>query len=121
MGRLSDAYFADDLFSAPLARNSDPVTSHEAAADATLNAGTNRALVLTIHANKPAGLTDYELADLAHLQQNSAGKRRGELRDAGLIEQTEIRRPAPSGSMAIVWRITPAGRDYFRRYAEAPQ
>jgi len=43
-------------------------------------------------------------------QQTSAGKRRGELRDAGYIEDGLMRRPAPSGSMAIVWCITAKGR-----------
>lgn len=114
MGRVAEAYLPD-LFSAPLARKGDPATSHQAAADAARNAGNNRAAVLRAHARNAAGLTDYELADLTGLQQNSAGKRRGELRDAGLIEQTDQRRPAPSGSLAIVWRITPAGLEHLQR------
>jgi predicted transcriptional regulator len=115
MGKLSDAFFADDLFSEPLARNTDPVTSHQAAADTARHVRADRRHVLEIHADHPAGLTDFELAAICDRQQTSVGKRRGELRDAGLIEQTESRRAAPSGSLAIVWRITPAGRELLRR------
>jgi hypothetical protein len=57
----------------------------------------------------PDGLTDFELADIMGRQQTSAGKRRGELRDIGLVSDTGYRRPAPSGSMAIVWAITRQG------------
>jgi predicted transcriptional regulator len=115
MGKLSDAFFADDLFGEPLARNTDPITSHQAAADTARHVRADRRHVLEIHARHPAGLTDFELAAICDRQQTSVGKRRGELRDAGLIEQTESRRAAPSGSSAIVWRITPAGRELLRR------
>lgn len=87
----------------PTTRHTDPATSHAAAADAAVNAGTNRARCLAVLRRYPAGLTDYELADLTGLQQNSAGKRRGELRDAGLVADTGNRRPGPSGSSCIVW------------------
>ena len=119
MGKVSDAYFADDLFGEPLARNSDPVTSHQAAADAAWHVRADRRHVLEIHADHPGGLTDFELAAICDRQQTSVGKRRGELRDAGLIEQTEWRRAAPSGSMAIVWRITQAGLNLLRRLRAA--
>jgi len=93
------------LFVRPVARASDPSTSWQAARDAAANAGNNRARVLRALLDVwPQGLTDYELAALVGLQQNSAGKRRGELRDAGFVEDTGERRPAPSGSLAIVWR-----------------
>jgi hypothetical protein len=98
-----------DLFGEPLARNTDPATSHEAAARMEPLARFDRRLVLIAHASKPAGLTDFELAALMQRQQTSVGKRRGELRDVGYIEATDIRRRSPSGSTAIVWRITEAG------------
>ena len=65
--------------------------------------------VLLAHAANPDGLTDFELASLVRGQQNSAGKRRGELMAQGYILRTEGRRPAPSGSTAIVWKITETG------------
>ena len=95
-----------DLLAPPRARRTDPDTSHRAAADATLNAGTHRAKALGLLRAAPDGLTDFELAAMLGLQQTSIGKRRGELRDAGLVEDSGKRRPAPSGSAAIVWKAT---------------
>jgi len=86
-------------------RVTDPDTSHEAALDYdeitrdTDRARAHRALI----AAGDRGLTDYELADLIGRQQNSAGKRRGELRDRGYVEDSGRRRPAPSKAQAIVW------------------
>lgn len=98
----------DDLFEWS-ARRTDPDTSHTAAGAHPLMRAHDRRMTLRAHAQHPEGLTDFELGKLIGRQQTSAGKRRGELRDAGLIETTDARRPAPSGSPAIVWRITPAG------------
>lgn len=92
------------------ARQTDPDTSHTAAEAHPVLRAHDRRMTLMAHAKHPNGLTDFELGDLIDRQQTSAGKRRGELRDAGLIEATDTRRPAPSGSPAIVWRITPAGK-----------
>jgi len=99
-----------DLFTHPqrMARRTDPATSHAAAADAQTNANTHRARVLA--ALREAGwngLTDFELGDRLGLQQTSAGKRRGELRDAGLVVDSGRKRRAPSGSAAIVWIAVP--------------
>lgn len=58
--------------------------------------------------------TDFELADVTGTAQTSIGKRRGELVKAGLVEATSERRPSPSGSPAVVWRLTGAGRDFYR-------
>ena len=92
-----------DLWS--MARSTDPDTSWAAAADALVNADTDRARVLEMHRAHPEGLTDFELAELMGRQQTSVGKRRGELRDRGLIEHAGFKRAAPSGSMSIVWRV----------------
>ena len=94
----------------PTARASDPATSHAAAATASLRAATDRALVLRIHQQYTSGLTDFELADLAGRQQTSLGVRRGDLRKAGLIRDSGLKRPAPSGTPATVWVITDEGR-----------
>jgi hypothetical protein len=100
-----------DLFDIdqPGARNSDPWTSHEAASLYKDGRITDRVRVLLAHSVSPLGLTDFQLADIVHRQQTSAGKRRLELMDKGLIEQTDQYRLAPSGSRSIVWRITTAG------------
>lgn len=95
----------------PVARVSAPDTAHEAAAIATLSAGTLRTecLLALVDAGQK-GLTDFELGERVHHQQTSAGKRRLELQRGGLVEATEDRRPAPSGAMSAVWRATGAGR-----------
>lgn len=111
----------DDLFShrPPAARNTDPQTSHQASArNPGGRAGDCRAVLLA-HSKHPDGLTDFELAGVVHRQQTSAGKRRGELRDLGLIASTDVRRPAPSGSPAIVWKITDSGLKEAAKMEEA--
>ena len=95
----------------PLARRSDPDTSHAAAKDAGLKASHGRQLVLRHLADSP--LTDFELAARTGWQQTSIGKRRGECMAAGLVGATVLKRLTPSGSLARVWEITAAGREYL--------
>ena len=108
MSRIAET-LSPDLFSGPGARRSDPDTSHLAADRYPKLRSTDRREALFVHARNRDGLTDFELGDLIGRQQTSAGKRRGELRDMGLIAATEERRPAPSGSPTIVWKITLEG------------
>ena len=93
----------------PGARNTDPDTSHMADAETSKAADQN--LVLLTHADHPDGLTDFELGAIHGRQQTSLGKRRHDLEhaDVPLIEFAGLKRPAPSGSLARVWRITAAG------------
>lgn len=90
-------------FSAPAARESDPDTSHDAAARAALTANRGRKMALEVLRQNVGGLTDHELSELTGWRLNSMNKRRGELRDAGLVVDTGRRRRTPSGSTAIVW------------------
>jgi DNA-binding transcriptional ArsR family regulator len=90
----------------PVARWSDPDTSHAAARDAKVLAGPNRRLAYEALCRAgERGLTDFELAAITGVAQTSIGVRRKELVRAGYVEATPLRRPAPSGSMAIVWRV----------------
>lgn len=100
----------DLLNPGPAARATDPETSQAAAVRRPAGRTKDRTEVFLAHIQHPEGLTDFELADLLKRQQTSVGKRRGELRDLGMIEDSKLRRPAPSGSPAIVWRITEAGK-----------
>lgn len=97
---------AADLFSwvGPGARKSDPDTSQSMA---SVDRSKDREAVLAVHREHPKGLTDFELAEIMGRQQTSVGKRRCELRDQGLIENSGLKRPSPSGSNAIVWRLRP--------------
>ncbi len=88
----------------PLARATDPGTSHGAAAQARTRAPRHRELALRILQEHPEGLTDFELGAYCGLQQTSIGKRRLELQRMGLVEATGERRPSPSGTPAMVWR-----------------
>lgn len=97
-----------DLFG-PGARPSDPRTSHAAARRTPSIRSHDRLLVLHEHGRHPNGLTDFELAANLDRQQTSVGKRRGELRDLGLVYDTGITRPAPSTAPAIVWALTKLG------------
>ena len=103
------------------ARFTDPETSHEAARDAQRSAATNRDLaLLALHQTGERGATDFDLETLTGVKQTSIGKRRGELRDAGLVEQKmkvidgrthRCKRPSPSKSLAQVWVCTVEGHD----------
>lgn len=96
--------------SEPVARSTDPETSHMAAADAKRAAPAFRTrCLLALAAAGPGGLTDFELADDVESIQTSAGKRRHELCDAGMVEFAWEHRPSPTGSKARVWRVTSAG------------
>ena len=92
------------------ARHTDPQTSHDAADAHANQRDTDRDKVRVLLSKHPNGLTDFELADLMKRQQTSVGKRRGELRDAGLVRDSGRRRPSPSGSAAIVWESVPVGQ-----------
>jgi hypothetical protein len=95
----------------PNVRATDPDTSHRAAARAPSLRAHDRRAALLILADNPEGLTDFEVGALMCRQQTSAGKRRGELRDLGLVRDSGARRASPSGSSAIVWVITEAGKE----------
>lgn len=104
--------------SAPIAaRSTDPDTAHDAAASVTDVARRNvyRAVLEAIVEHGPC--TDHDLAryvsgKLGHpIGQTSCGKRRGELRDSGLVADSGFRGRTPTGATAIRWALTPAGID----------
>ena len=115
MGRMKEFAMSQaelDFISQPVARRSDPETSHQAARDATFKASDNCLKALNHLSQKP--MTDFELAAVTGMQQNSIGKRRGDCAKAGLVEPLMkdgkvVKRPAPSGSLAIVWTINDDG------------
>ena len=95
----------------PLARATDPGTSHGAAAQARTRAPRHREIVLRVLREAgPGGLTDFQIGERCGLQQTSAGKRRLDLQRMGLVEATGERRPSPSGTPAMVWRYREAGQ-----------
>ena len=89
--------------SARLARNTDPDTSHLAAETASVR-GPNQRLKVWEALNTLGEATDYELSIACGILRSSAGKRRQELLELGLVESTGRRRATDTGSSSIVWR-----------------
>lgn len=110
-------------FNLPNARPTDYETSHQAAKDASFKASKHRLMALrTLSRFGP--LTDYELAARTGLQQNSIGKRRKDCQDAGLVDVLindkgdKVKRPAPSGSLSLVWTINAEGIKFLASHKE---
>jgi hypothetical protein len=123
-------------FAAPTARRTDPETSHGAAVIAIGDARNNRALaLLALLAAGPDGLNDFELAAEVSrrlgrpVKQTSAGVRRHELVQLGLVEALvvadpeqplrvrKVTRPSDTGSPSIVWVATSAAGEYVAENA----
>ncbi len=97
------------------ARATDPVTSHESAARQTpAKVRNEHRVVLELLSKGP--LTDFDLAYQASrtlgrpIKQTSVGVRRGELCRMGLVRNSGTYGTSDTGSRAIRWAITDAGR-----------
>ena len=115
VGSLPPSCALPSLFAA---RMSDPDTAHEAAAAVSDVQRRNvyRAVLEALVEHGPS--TDHDLAryvsgKLGHpIGQTSAGKRRGELRDAGFVCDSGHKGIVrETGAKAIRWALTPAGID----------
>jgi hypothetical protein len=95
-----------------LARHDHPPTAHQAAARVAPRTGTMRHTILTLLDRAPA--TDEELWHRTGYRQDSARPRRVELVSMGYVEASDDTRLTDSGALAIVWRITAAGRAALR-------
>lgn len=94
----------------PAYRRTDPATSRQAAKYVEPAAQTQQARVLDAHRRMwRNGMTDAELAAYLAMHPGSAAKRRGELTAAGMIVDSGLRRPTPSGCAATVWRAADLG------------
>lgn len=103
----------------PVARRTDPSTSHAAAASVR-DLRKSQAAVLYVLATH-GGMTDDELQrryaampQLPRQSESGVRTRRRELVDAGLVRDTGRKAPLASGRMAIVWEAastptTPGG------------
>lgn len=92
------------------ARDTDPATSHLAAQQAAAVAAGNRRKVLEVLAASDGPMSDFDLATALDMLPTSVGKRRGELRDEGLVEQADRAGVSHVGSPCIRWQLTEAGR-----------
>lgn len=109
------------------ARKTDPITSFIAASGNVEGKAKGRVkALLALDAVGDKGLTDFELAEATGSTQTSIGKRRGELTgkvkgkqvDPAYVEDSGMKRPAPSGSPSIVWRCTERGHQVAAQLRE---
>lgn len=92
-----------DMFAAaPLARNSDPITSHMAAESARDLRARHHRIILRTLADRPLGKSG--IAAKSELTEYQVSKRLCELERAGLIEPTGRIVPSASGRGEREWR-----------------
>lgn len=92
------------------ARNTDPVTSHEAA-DSVKDVTATQSYILRVLEKRPR--TDGELIEAYRNYKNAPmasesgiRSRRAELVERGLVSDTEERKVLPSGRRSIVWGVS---------------
>lgn len=107
------------------ARHDDPLTSKQAAHNAAVHSGTQRAVVLAAFARADDGLTGDQLCEhLGDRLGSSWRSRMAELRDdytPALLERTGETRETRSGDQGDVHRITDAGRAVLANLTPAPR
>ena len=86
-----------------LHRETDFDTARMAAKKASKRGPNQRQRVLE-HLQAVGEATDYEIGQALGILRSSAAKRRQELTEAGLVEDSNKRRNTDTGTSAIVWR-----------------
>jgi predicted Rossmann fold nucleotide-binding protein DprA/Smf involved in DNA uptake len=87
----------------PLARRSDPATSHAAAARVAEFAAGQHAQIIEALRQGPA--TVYGIAERTGIEAHAVGKRVPELAREGLIAETGKTEPSPSGRQCRLWKV----------------
>jgi hypothetical protein len=102
----SDPPLSVPAYIAP-ARQADPDTAHEAAKINLEIHGAQRLSVLCyLRSQGTSGATDYEIGRAIGILRTSAGKRRKELCELGLVRDLGQRRSTDTGATAMVWVVT---------------
>lgn len=98
-----------DLFDPrPLARGSDPETSHMAAARVIEFLGTHDATILAVLRRSPfTGFNSEQIADGCSLTQVQVARRMKHLADAGVVIRTGATTTQRSDRDATVWKLRP--------------
>lgn len=110
---LFDAGVDDATANVPGAvHRDDPPTSHQAALANAPRSGSQRGrLLLALAAAGEHGMTDYGASIAARIARpHVAGTRRAELLRLGLVEEAGGTALTDTGSPALLWRLTEAGR-----------
>ena len=98
------------------ARDSDPVTSHEAAASLTeSDVGRLYSLILNVLRRCPTGLTVPEIAERVQLPRDTVSPRMRPMQADGLVHATGKRIPPGHTRSCFVWK---AGNDEDQSTAE---
>ena len=92
------------IFSEPVARNTDPETSHEAAASMKEEAANQRRQILDVLRHVGPQTAD-SLDAFIGWRDTTAGRRLSELRTRNLAEETTVKAKTRSGRTAFVWRL----------------
>ena len=94
------------MTTSPMYRTSDPRTSRLAAESIAPHVSRLQRLVLDLIAASPDGLTDEDLVNGLPLEcPGSVVKRRGELRDAGLVEDSGLMALNHRNRWVTIWRM----------------
>ena len=96
-----------DLEPVPLARTTDPATSHQAAESMTEAAGVQRLAI--VRALEKRAMTADELDQALQYRPTTSGRRLAELERMGRVSVTEETRATRSGRQARVYRIAENG------------
>jgi repressor of nif and glnA expression len=102
-----------------LARNTDPDTSHEAAASLVPHLPAMQAEILTALCKWWGPATAYEImVYLNHhgrgRQQNSVSTRLAALHELGFVRDSGARKAGSTNRLLTCWEATPAGREAVR-------
>lgn len=88
----------------PIARDSDPESSHEAAREITQSGARMRQLEIVLNAvRERPGCTSLELSTRIRLDRYAVARRLPELESAGLIRRGEIRLCSVGERKGITW------------------
>lgn len=106
----------------PVARASDPWTSHAAGRQAADPKNLTDAQGCVLSALASNRRTDHEVAAVKRMHGGTAAKRRLDLQRAGLVRPVVVdgetlTRPTPHGRRAIVWEATEAGLEALGLWA----
>ena len=98
-----------DLFDpTPLARATDPETSHMAGARVVDFVGTHDAIILVVLRRRPfSGFNSEQIAAGCSLTQVQVARRMMKLAEAGLVLRTEETTKQRSRRAATVWKLRP--------------
>lgn len=92
------------MSAAPMARTTDPLSSHLAAGEIE---GSGRRASQQVEAlaavRKHSGSTSHELAEATGLDRYALARRLGEVEERGLIRRGDFRRCAVSGRLVLTW------------------